>query len=237
MEQFFPVISSFPLIWNMAHSPDWKTDFWQVKLKQFTFKQKALPLIANMQSCPVWLFTPSLCLVFFVRWQYLGRVRVLSQWVFTWWSRAASICLNRLSCRVCPSPSLWRPGEEPWAQRDSAYWCVTHLLQILWTQRAGKSIFLFFLRWIMGTELLLYSNLVEMSPACLQTTSSSTAILFFIRLFPRHDALKLGKDFAKQTNCSVSNIVCLLSLTPQAVLAAQMKTSRALQTPAYVHQI
>lgn len=53
----------------------------------------------------------------------------------------------------------------------------------------------------------------------------------------RHDALKLGKDFAKQTNCSVSNIVCLLSLTPQAVLAAQMKTSRALQAPAYAHQI
>lgn len=42
----------------------------------------------------------------------------------------------------------------------------------------------------------------------------------------RRDALKLGKDFAKLTNCSVDNIVCLLSLTPQAVLAAQIKTSR-----------
>ena len=55
----------------------------------------------------------------------------------------------------------------------------------------------------------------------------------FLRLFPRHDALKLGKDFAKQTKCSVSDIICLLSLTPQAVLAAQMKTSRVHQTPAY----
>uniref|UniRef100_A0A3P8TRS7 Carboxylic ester hydrolase n=1 Tax=Amphiprion percula TaxID=161767 RepID=A0A3P8TRS7_AMPPE len=41
-----------------------------------------------------------------------------------------------------------------------------------------------------------------------------------------HDALKLGKHFAKQTNCSVSDIICLLSLAPQAVLAAQMKTSK-----------
>lgn len=47
----------------------------------------------------------------------------------------------------------------------------------------------------------------------------------------RHDALRLGKDFAKETNCSVNNFVCLLSLTPQAVLAAQMKTSREPQTP------
>lgn len=51
-------------------------------------------------------------------------------------------------------------------------------------------------------------------------------------LLPRHDALKLGKSFAKETNCSVSNLVCLLSLAPQAVLAAQIKTSRPLQTPA-----
>ncbi len=86
-------------------------------------------------------------------------------------------------------------------------------------------------------KLSLYSDITGMSPACLQTASSRTVILFFLRFFPRHDALKLGKDFAKQTNCSVSDIVCLLSLTPQAVLAAQMKTSRAPQTPAYAHQI
>ncbi|XP_023264485.1 cAMP-regulated D2 protein-like [Seriola lalandi dorsalis] len=54
---------------------------------------------------------------------------------------------------------------------------------------------------------------------------------FSIPLKTRHDALKLGKNFAKQTNCSVSDIVCLLSLTPQAVLTAQMKTSSKIVNP------
>ncbi|XP_041637263.1 cAMP-regulated D2 protein [Cheilinus undulatus] len=54
---------------------------------------------------------------------------------------------------------------------------------------------------------------------------------FSIPLKTRHDALKLGKDFAKQTNCSVSDIVCLLNLSPQAVLAAQMKTSSKIVNP------
>ncbi|GLD48072.1 cAMP-regulated D2 protein-like protein [Lates japonicus] len=54
---------------------------------------------------------------------------------------------------------------------------------------------------------------------------------FSIPLKTRHDALKLGKEFAKQTNCSVSDIVCLLSLTPQAVLTAQMKTSSKIVNP------
>ncbi|XP_068163199.1 cAMP-regulated D2 protein isoform X2 [Antennarius striatus] len=54
---------------------------------------------------------------------------------------------------------------------------------------------------------------------------------FSIPLKTRHDALKLGKDFAEQTNCTVSNIACLLSLTPQAVLTAQMKTSSKIINP------
>lgn len=54
---------------------------------------------------------------------------------------------------------------------------------------------------------------------------------FSIPLKSRHDALRLGKDFAKETNCSVSDFVCLLSLTPQAVLAAQMKTSSKIVNP------
>ncbi|XP_045927740.1 crystal protein [Micropterus dolomieu] len=54
---------------------------------------------------------------------------------------------------------------------------------------------------------------------------------FSIPLKTRHDALRLGKDFAKKTNCSVSDIICLLSLTPQAVLAAQMKTSSKIVNP------
>ncbi|KAK2858712.1 hypothetical protein Q5P01_003332 [Channa striata] len=54
---------------------------------------------------------------------------------------------------------------------------------------------------------------------------------FSIPLKTRHEALKLGGDFAKHTNCTVSDIVCLLSLTPQAVLAAQMKTSSRMVNP------
>ncbi|XP_068442813.1 cAMP-regulated D2 protein [Clinocottus analis] len=54
---------------------------------------------------------------------------------------------------------------------------------------------------------------------------------FSIPLKSRHDALKLGKEFAKQTNCSVSDLVCLLSLAPQVVLAAQMKTSSKVVNP------
>uniref|UniRef100_UPI003AAA4F05 crystal protein n=1 Tax=Centroberyx gerrardi TaxID=166262 RepID=UPI003AAA4F05 len=54
---------------------------------------------------------------------------------------------------------------------------------------------------------------------------------FSIPLKTRHDALKLGKDFSKQANCSVSDIVCLLSLSPQAVLAAQLKSSSKIVNP------
>lgn len=96
--------------------------------------------------------------LFLVRWQYLGRAQVHSQWVFTWWSRAASLCLNRLSCRVCLSLSRWRPGEEPSAQADTAYWCVINLLQIIWTHRAGKSIFFLFWDGMWGTSCCIQTS-------------------------------------------------------------------------------
>lgn len=176
----------------------------------------------------LWLFIPSLCVVFLVRWQYLGRAPALSQWVFTWWSRAASLCLNRLSCRVCPSPSLWRPGE---AQIHIGYHCVTHLCLTENAKYYGiKKL----------SEVYFWGGCGLLSSCCIQTRPTDFKLncnFVFLRRLPRHDALKLGKGFAKQTNCSVSNIVCLLSLTPQAVLAAQMKTSRAPQTPAYARQI
>ncbi|XP_068611514.1 cAMP-regulated D2 protein [Brachionichthys hirsutus] len=54
---------------------------------------------------------------------------------------------------------------------------------------------------------------------------------FSIPLRTRHDALKLGRDFSKETSCSVDDIACLLSLTPQAVLTAQMKTSSKVINP------
>ncbi|XP_062238370.1 crystal protein [Platichthys flesus] len=54
---------------------------------------------------------------------------------------------------------------------------------------------------------------------------------FSIPLKTRHDALRLGRDFSKQTNCSMSDFICLLSLSPQTVLAAQMKTTSKIVNP------
>ncbi|XP_077449506.1 cAMP-regulated D2 protein [Stigmatopora argus] len=54
---------------------------------------------------------------------------------------------------------------------------------------------------------------------------------FSIPFKSRHDALKLGKDFARKANCSVGDVVCLMSLSPRAVLEAQMKTSSQLVNP------
>ncbi|XP_034433901.1 crystal protein [Hippoglossus hippoglossus] len=54
---------------------------------------------------------------------------------------------------------------------------------------------------------------------------------FSIPLKTRHDALRLGRDFSKQTNCSMSDFVCLLSLSPQTVLTAQMKTTSKIVNP------
>lgn len=119
MENCFQLLSSFPLIWNMAHSPDWKKkELWQLMLKQFFF------LLGSCNST-VWLFPFFFNIeplwFYFDRWRYSGRVRALSRWVFTWWSRAASLCSSRLSCKVCPFLSLSKPGEELWAQDNTAF--------------------------------------------------------------------------------------------------------------------
>nr|XP_023692528.1 crystal protein-like [Paramormyrops kingsleyae]XP_023692529.1 crystal protein-like [Paramormyrops kingsleyae] len=45
---------------------------------------------------------------------------------------------------------------------------------------------------------------------------------FTMPLKSRHEALWLGKEFAKVANCSINDIACLLCLSPQAVLTAQM---------------
>ncbi|XP_076010298.1 crystal protein isoform X2 [Genypterus blacodes] len=76
-----------------------------------------------------------------------------------------------------------------------------------------------------GLHLMIQSSKPLFQQAVLQS------LPFSIPLKTRHEALKLGKHFAKQTNCSVSDIVCLLSLSPQAVLTAQMKTSSKLVNP------
>ncbi|XP_036374336.1 crystal protein-like [Megalops cyprinoides] len=54
---------------------------------------------------------------------------------------------------------------------------------------------------------------------------------FSIPLKTRHDALKLGRDFAELANCSEMDLVCLLSLSPQAVLAAQIKAGSKIVNP------
>ncbi|KAK0153465.1 Crystal protein [Merluccius polli] len=54
---------------------------------------------------------------------------------------------------------------------------------------------------------------------------------FTIPFKSRHDALRLGKAFSREANCSVSDIVCLLALSPQDVLTAQMKTSSKVVNP------
>lgn len=125
-----------------------------------------------------------------------------------------------------PLKTRWGSDSHWWPLCDS--FVPDWRCKILWNQKAVRSIFL------RGGGCGLLSS------CCIQTRPTDFKLncnFVFLRRLPRHDALKLGKGFAKQTNCSVSNIVCLLSLTPQAVLAAQMKTSRAPQTPAYARQI
>ncbi|KAG7454685.1 hypothetical protein MATL_G00262370 [Megalops atlanticus] len=54
---------------------------------------------------------------------------------------------------------------------------------------------------------------------------------FSIPLKTRHDALKLGKSFAKLANCTVKDWACLKSLSSQAVLAAQVKAGAKIVNP------
>lgn len=145
---------------------------------------------------------------YFVRWQYLGRVQVLSQWVFTWWSRAANRCLNRPSCRVCPSPSLWRPGEE--LRVDTGYWCtglkIQNMVDLKSFQNQNQG-YLCFL------ELLLYSNLAGILPARSQTTTSCTVILFFCVSFPDTMPWSWGKTLLNRpTALWATSSACCLSL-------------------------
>ncbi|XP_033832258.1 crystal protein [Periophthalmus magnuspinnatus] len=74
-------------------------------------------------------------------------------------------------------------------------------------------------------------HLMMQSSAPLFRQAVLQSLPFSIPLKTRHDAVKLGKSFARQTNCSVSDLVCLLSLSAQDVLAAQMKTSAKLVNP------
>ncbi|KAJ3612000.1 hypothetical protein NHX12_020279 [Muraenolepis orangiensis] len=74
-------------------------------------------------------------------------------------------------------------------------------------------------------------HLVMPSSQPLFRRASLQSLPFNIPFKSRHEALRLGKAFSREANCSVSDIVCLLSLSPQDVLAAQMKTSAKVVNP------
>ncbi|KAJ8007272.1 hypothetical protein DPEC_G00115820 [Dallia pectoralis] len=76
-----------------------------------------------------------------------------------------------------------------------------------------------------GLHLMMENSKALFKQAVLQS------LPFSIPLKTRHGALKLGRDFAEQANCSINNMACLLSLSPQAVLDAQMKSSSRVINP------
>ncbi|XP_076848995.1 cAMP-regulated D2 protein [Brachyhypopomus gauderio] len=54
---------------------------------------------------------------------------------------------------------------------------------------------------------------------------------FSFPLKTRWDAVKLGRDFVRLTNCSASDLACLHSLSSQAILDAQVKTGSKIINP------
>ncbi|KAJ8269284.1 hypothetical protein COCON_G00118910 [Conger conger] len=54
---------------------------------------------------------------------------------------------------------------------------------------------------------------------------------FSIPLKTRHDALKLGREFAELANCTSRDLACLQALSPQDVLAAQIKAGSKIVNP------
>ncbi|XP_061072571.1 cAMP-regulated D2 protein-like [Conger conger] len=59
----------------------------------------------------------------------------------------------------------------------------------------------------------------------------SQSLPFSIPLKTRHEALKLGKHFAKLANCTVKDWACLRALSAQEVLAAQVKAGSKIVNP------
>ncbi|XP_029318389.1 cAMP-regulated D2 protein [Cottoperca gobio] len=126
-------------------------------------------------------------------------------------------------------------GKDPHSAATGNYGILDQQAALLWVQRniavfGGDSSKVTVFGESAGAQSVSLHLMIQSS-----TTLFQQAVLqslpFSIPLKTRHDALKLGKDFAKQTNCSVSDIVCLLALTPRAVLAAQMKTSSKVVNP------
>lgn len=143
--------------------------------------------------------THNLCIFFVIRWQYLGRVQVLSRWVFTWWSRAASPCSNRPSCKVCHSPSRWRAGEEP----STWSW---HLLLMCASLKCWDTTGVIYV-----CLSCCFTQTVQMFPACSQTTQSWTII--FPVFLPDTTHWSWGKTSPnRQTALWATSSACCLSL-------------------------
>ncbi|KAG5846128.1 hypothetical protein ANANG_G00146480 [Anguilla anguilla] len=74
-------------------------------------------------------------------------------------------------------------------------------------------------------------HLMMQSSAPLFKQAVFQSLPFSVPLKTRRDALRLGKEFAQLANCSTGALPCLQALSPQAILAAQIKAGRTQGTP------
>ncbi|XP_031420650.1 crystal protein [Clupea harengus] len=74
-------------------------------------------------------------------------------------------------------------------------------------------------------------HLMMRSSEFLFSQAAIQSLPFSIPLKTRWDAQRLGKDFARMGNCSVSDMICLRSLSPHDVLRAQVKSGSKIVNP------